>query len=89
MRRLDETVGRPDEAAWRLERRQGARRGLPLLVFGSTARDQATAKSDLDLFIDYDFSSTFSGFELVDVTTRDSLHPLLREDIERFAARVF
>src|SRR3712207_2575269 len=74
-----------------------------LYLFGSTARDEARPGSDLDLFIDYDPASTFSLVELagienliedrlgmeVDVTTRDSLHPLLRQDIERTAVRVF
>lgn len=74
-----------------------------LYLFGSTVRDQATHGSDLDLFIDYDPDSRFSGFDLVgikqfledelrtpvDVTTRDALHTALRSDIERSAIRVF
>lgn len=74
-----------------------------LYVFGSTARDEANASSDLDLFIDYDPTKTFSLLELVgikqfleeklavevDVTTRNSLHPMLRHDIEQSAIRVF
>ena len=74
-----------------------------LYLFGSTIRDKARAESDLDLFIEYDQAGTFSLIELVaikqllekrlavsvDVTTRDSLHPLLRDDIERSAERVF
>ena len=74
-----------------------------LYVFGSAARDEATARSDLDLFIDYDRDSRFNAFDLVgikqylehelgvdvDVTTRDGLHPMLRADIERSAVRVF
>ncbi|MGP0094168.1 MAG: nucleotidyltransferase family protein [Xanthobacteraceae bacterium] len=74
-----------------------------LYVFGSTVRDEASADSDLDLFIDYDPDSKFSLFDLVDikllleaelgmevdVTTRDSLHPMLRKDIEQSAVRVF
>lgn len=74
-----------------------------LYLFGSTARDEATGASDLDLFIDYDRGSRFSLVELVgikqllehrlgvpvDVTTRDSLDPLLRERIESSAERVF
>ena len=74
-----------------------------LYVFGSIARDDAKAGSDLDLFIDYDRDSRFNAFDLVgikqylehelgvgvDVTTRDGLHPMLRTDIERSAVRVF
>ena len=74
-----------------------------LYLFGSSARDEATADSDLDLFIDYDPTRKFSLVDLVgikfllqdtlgvevDVTTRDSLHPMLREEIERSAVRVF
>jgi predicted nucleotidyltransferase len=74
-----------------------------LYLFGSVARDEAAASSDLDLFVDYDPDGTFSLLELVgiklllekklgipvDVTTRDSLHPMLRADIEHSAVRVF
>ena len=74
-----------------------------LYLFGSVARDEAKTRSDLDLFIDYDPDSKFSLLELVgikllleeklgvevDVTTRDSLHPMLRADIEQWAVRVF
>jgi predicted nucleotidyltransferase len=74
-----------------------------LYLFGSTARDFAGSESDLDLFIDYDSGSRFSFVELVgikqllegrlgvqvDVTTRDSLDPLLKDQIEASAERVF
>jgi len=74
-----------------------------LYLFGSTARDKAGSGSDLDLFIDYDRGSRFSLVELVgikqllesrlgvpvDLTTRDSLDPLLRSRIEGSAERVF
>lgn len=74
-----------------------------LYLFGSVARNEAKTRSDLDLFIDYDPDSKFSLLELVgikllleeklgvqvDVTTRDSLHPMLRADIEQSAVRVF
>jgi predicted nucleotidyltransferase len=72
-------------------------------MFGSTSRDEAASKSDLDLFIEYDRNSRFSLVELVgikqllerrigvpvDVTTRDSLDPRLRDRIEASAERVF
>jgi uncharacterized protein len=74
-----------------------------LFVFGSVVRDEAGAASDLDLFIDYDRDSRFSLVELagikqllerrlgvpVDLTTRDSLDPLLRGRIEASAERIF
>ncbi|MBX9907221.1 MAG: nucleotidyltransferase domain-containing protein [Beijerinckiaceae bacterium] len=74
-----------------------------LYLFGSTVRDEAAEGSDIDLFIDYDRDSRFSLLDLVgiklfledelhlpiDVTTRDSLHPLLSERIQQDAVRVF
>jgi predicted nucleotidyltransferase len=74
-----------------------------LFLFGSVARDEAGPDSDIDLFIDYDSASRFSAFDLVgiklfleekfrlpvDVTTRDSLHPMLKDRIEQSALRVF
>ncbi|HZS82417.1 MAG TPA: nucleotidyltransferase family protein [Stellaceae bacterium] len=74
-----------------------------LYLFGSTLRGEARSTSDLDLFVEYDAVGKFSLIELVavkqllearlghpvDVTTRDSLHPVLREEIERTAERVF
>ena len=73
-----------------------------LYLFGSTARDEAGDDSDVDLFFDYN-NPRFSLIELIDVKdrcaallgakadvmTRDSLHPLLRSDIEAAAVRVF
>lgn len=75
---------------------------LSLYLFGSVARDEPEAH-DLDLFIDYNPEKPISLFDLVgmkqlleerlstevDITTRDSLHPLLRADIEQSAVRVF
>jgi uncharacterized protein len=95
-----------DEAVAALARRRDelcARGVTALYVFGSTARDEAGADSDLDIFIDYDPKSRFSLMDLVgiqhflhdelavvvDVTTRDSLHRVLKADIERSAVRVF
>jgi predicted nucleotidyltransferase len=74
-----------------------------LYLFGSVARDEAGPASDLDLFIDYDPPSRFNAFDLVgiklfledelhlpiDVTTRDSLHPFLKDRIETSALQVF
>ena len=74
-----------------------------LYLFGSTVRDSASDGSDLDLFVEYDRSGSFSLVELagiqqllekrlgvsIDVTTRDSLDPMLRERIEASAERIF
>jgi predicted nucleotidyltransferase len=74
-----------------------------LFLFGSTARNKNNTRSDLDLFVDYDTTGKFNALDLVDikllledhlgmevdVTTRDSLHPMLRDDIEKTAIRVF
>jgi uncharacterized protein len=93
------------EAISKLKRHAGAIKALgatSLYVFGSVARNENNTR-DLDLFIDYDPESKFSLLELVgikllleeklgvpvDVTTRDSLHPMLRADIEKSAIRVF
>lgn len=76
---------------------------IGLYLYGSAARDELSAESDVDLFIDYDPSSDFSFVELVrlqelirkklarkiDLTTRFGLHPLLRADIEKSSIRVF
>ena len=80
-----------------------ARGATALYLFGSSARNEAGPDTDLDLFVDYDPATRFSLLDLaaiknllegqlkvaVDVTTRDSLHPLLRQNIERSAIRVF
>ncbi|WP_311738771.1 nucleotidyltransferase family protein [Bradyrhizobium sp. NC92] len=74
-----------------------------LYLFGSTARDEARAGSDLDLFIDYDPRGSFNALDLVaakrlleeslgvevDLTTRNGLHPLIRRKIEAEATKVF
>lgn len=73
-----------------------------LYLFGSTARGDATAESDVDLFFDHE-KGTFGLFELMDVKTcaadilghktdimtRLSLHPRLRQRIEASAVQVF
>lgn len=80
-----------------------ARGAKSLYLFGSAAQDRAGANSDLDLFMDYGPEETFSLLDLVDIklyledrlgipvdiTTRDSLHPMLRGGIESSAVRVF
>lgn len=73
-----------------------------LFLFGSVARDQAGATSDVDLFFDHALGR-FGLFELMDVKeranailgrsadvmTRGSLHPSLRARIEAAAVQVF
>jgi uncharacterized protein len=72
-------------------------------LFGSTVRNEATATSDVDIFIDLVPNQKFSLIDLagiqnyleqelrvpVDVTTRSSLHPMLRSEIEREAVQVY
>ena len=79
------------------------RGAVSLYLFGSTARDQATGKSDLDLLLDYDPRSRFNALDLVaakrmlqdglgvdvDLTTRNGLHPPIRKKIETEVTRVF
>ena len=74
-----------------------------LYLFGSAARDELTPESDVDVFIDYDHEGSFSFVELiqageylqgilgrkVDFTTRDGLHPRLKERIVISSIRVF
>jgi len=73
-----------------------------LYLYGSTARDDAGASSDVDLFADVDYQrfgfipfmdlrdylSTLLGCK-VDFTTRNALHPDLRDRIMASAIKVF
>jgi predicted nucleotidyltransferase len=74
-----------------------------LFIFGSRAAGAPRRDSDLDLFIDYDPDAKIpSMFRLIQIeeeisealgipvtiTTRNALHPLMRESIERDAIRV-
>ena len=75
---------------------------LTLYMFGSTAREEAREGSDVDLFFDYD-KGKLGHFQLMDVKdytseilgckadimTRDSIHRVLREEIEASAIRVY
>jgi predicted nucleotidyltransferase len=73
-----------------------------LFLFGSVARDNASDDSDVDLFFDHQ-RGRLGLYELMDVKrraqeilrrptdimTRASLHPALRQRIEKTAQRVF
>jgi uncharacterized protein len=80
-------------------RRLGVQR---LYLFGSTARGDARADSDVDLFFDHEWGklSLFDVMEVQDITarilgcktdamTRSSLHPILRDRIETSALSIF
>ena len=94
-----------DEAISRLRRHEADLKRLGvehLYMFGSTARDEATIDSDVDLFFDYqkgklglyelmdvkEFAARILGRK-TDIMTRDSLHKTLRRKIEATAVRVF
>ncbi len=80
-----------------------ARGAQALYLFGSHARDEARADSDIDVFIDKDRSRPFGFDEFMDIYfllreqfgdridygTRDGLSAALRGEIEREAIRVF
>ncbi len=73
-----------------------------LYIFGSYARNENRTGSDLDVFVDNDPAERFSLLDLikiermvaehlkapVEMTTRNSLNPGLRERIEAEAVRV-
>jgi hypothetical protein len=97
---------RRDDAIARLRENESAIRALgaaSLYLFGSVARDEARADSDVDVFIDRDPARKFTFIELldlgdllqnvlgakVDVTTRGGLHPRLKDRIERSSVKVF
>lgn len=74
-----------------------------LYMFGSAAREELREDSDVDLFLDYEPDGSFTFVEWarleehlkrilgrdVDLMTRYSLHPRLKEGIERSSIQVF
>ncbi|MCB1484693.1 MAG: nucleotidyltransferase domain-containing protein [Hyphomicrobiaceae bacterium] len=71
-------------------------------LFGSTARDEASESSDVDILVDraaperLGFPEFFELEELletalgvdIDLVTREALHPVLKAEIEQTAIRV-
>jgi len=51
-----------------------------LYLFGSTARDKASAKIDIDLFIDYDPRGRFNALDLV--ATKRLIEDSLRVEVD-------
>jgi predicted nucleotidyltransferase len=94
-----------DEAIAKLKKHEAELRALGvdhLYLFGSTARDEAREGSDVDLFFDHE-RGRLGVYELIDVKeraasilgrpveimTRASLHPALKQRIQGSAIRVF
>ncbi|KKJ00878.1 nucleotidyltransferase family protein [Prochlorothrix hollandica] len=70
-------------------------------VFGSVARGESTAASDIDFVVDYDLERISSWFPVglihdledflqcrVDVVLANSLHPLVRQQVDREAIQL-
>ena len=75
---------------------------IHLYMFGSMVRGEQREDSDVDMFFDYEREG-MTLFRLMDIqekaseilgrkadiTTRDSIHPFLRSEVENSARRVF
>lgn len=78
--------------------KQGVR---TLAIFGSVARNESAAKSDVDILIDFDSKKglfAFAGLKIylenildceVDLVTKNALHPALKPQILQEAKHVF
>jgi predicted nucleotidyltransferase len=96
--RRDEVIARIRKHAEAI-RAEGA---TALFLFGSAARDDMGAASDVDVFVECDPNRSVSLLHIigikhiieddlgrpVDITTKDSLHPRLRERILMEAVQV-
>lgn len=72
-----------------------------LAIFGSTARNESTKTSDIDILVDFDTKKDLFGFidlkffleELlncdVDLVSKQALHPALKERILSEAKQIF
>ncbi len=94
------------EALRRLTRNQDKLRAMAvrhIAVFGSTARDQATLHSDVDLLVEFETEAHVGLFAFVrlldfladimdtriDLATPDALRPEMRDEILHEAVRAF
>jgi len=94
-----------DEVVARIRKHANALRAedaTALYLFGSAARDNMGANSDIDVFVECEPRRTVSLLHIigikhiieddlgrqVDITTKESLHPLLRDRILSEAIRV-
>ena len=71
-----------------------------IALFGSTARDEASQESDVDVLVDFEVGPTFDSFmglklyledrlgKRVDLVTRAALKPRMRPVVEREALDV-
>ena len=99
---------RSDDVIARLKQTEPVLRGLgisALYLFGSHARGEARADSDVDVFVDPESSGHFGFLQYMDAyekiqkaigedvalgySTREGLSPYVRPDVEREAVRVF
>jgi uncharacterized protein len=99
---------RRDDIIARLKRTEPALRAHgvgALYLFGSVARDEAQASSDVDVFVDpesderFDFLAYMDAYETIrksigsdaeiGYSTRAGLSPYIRASVEREAIRIF
>jgi predicted nucleotidyltransferase len=99
---------RRDEVIAKLKQAEPALRAFgvaALYLFGSHARDEARAESDIDVFVDPASDAEFGFLPYMDAyqtiqdavgggveigySTREGLSPYIRADVEQEAVRVF